>query len=117
MRTDNNNNPAAVTTDVAAMGLLKDTEYVAGDPFPAPSNLVTARLIGDPVALTIKLIDAIGYFTKAGQPRWVYIAIPTATWRALSPGDKRDVVGFHYFHEGGTAMRDLFPNYGKPGYY
>jgi len=24
------------------------------------------------------------------------------------------VIGFHYQHEGGTAMRGLFPNYGKP---
>ena len=113
MRTDNNNNPAAVTTDVAAMGLLKDVEYVAGDPFPAPSTLVTARLIGDPVALTIKLIDAIGYYTRAGGPRWVYIAIPKGIWSALTPDQKRDVIGFHYQHEGGTAMRGLFPNYGK----
>ena len=113
MRTDNNNNPAAVTTDVAAMGLLKDTEYVAGDPFPAPSNLVTARLIGDPVALTIKLIDAIGYQTHTGLPRWTYINIPKFVWDALTPYQKRDVVGYHYQHEGGTAMRGLFPNYGK----
>ena len=113
MRTDNNNNPAAVTTDVAAMGLLKDVEYVSGDPFPAPSTLVTARLIGDPVALTIKLIDTIGYYTRAGVPRWIYIAIPKSIWLALTPDQKRDVIGFHYQREGGTAMRGLFPNYGK----
>jgi hypothetical protein len=113
MRTDNNNNPAAVTTDVAVMGLLKDVEYSAGDPFPAPSNLVTARLIGDPVALTIKLIDAIGYQTHAGSPRWTYINLPKFVWDALTPDQKRDVVGYHYQHEGGTAMRGLFPNYGK----
>ena len=114
MRTDNNNNPAAVTTDVAAMGLMKDVEYVSGDPFPAPSTLVTARLIGDPVALTIKLIDAIGYQTHAGSPRWTYINLPKFVWDALRPDQKRDVVGYHYQHEGGTAMRSLFPNYGKP---
>lgn len=113
MRTDNNNNPAAVTTDVAAMGLLKGVEYVEGDPFPQPSALITARLIGDPVALTIKLIDKIGYYTRTGGPRWIYIAVPAFIWNALAYEQKRDIVGFHYQHEGGVAMRSLFPYYGK----
>ena len=98
-------------------GLVKDTDYVAGDPFPAPSTLVTARLLGDPIAITIRVIDAIGYYTMAGAPRWVYIALPGFVWSALTPDQKRDIVGFHYAHEGGTAMRGLFPNYGKPGYH
>ena len=115
MRTDDNNNPAAFTTDIAKQaGLVPDVDYVAGTPFPAPSNLVTAKLLGDPVAITIRVIDAIGYYTKTGAERWVYIAIPKFVWEFLTPDQKRDVIGFHYQHEGGTAMRSLFPNYGKP---
>jgi|SRR5882672_3224189 len=114
MRTDQNNNPAAFTVDVAKQaGLVLNLEFVPGTAFPAPSKLVTAKLLGDPVALTIKVIDAIGYYTKSGTPRWTYIALPKFIWSALTPEQKRDVIGFHYQHEGGTQMRNLFPNYGR----
>lgn len=114
MRTDENNNPAAFTTDIAKQaGLIEGTDYVPGTPFPAPSQLTTAKLLGDPVAITIRVIDAIGYVTRGGGERWVYILIPKFVWDSLSPDLKRDVVGFHYLHEGGTAMRGLFPNYGQ----
>jgi hypothetical protein len=115
MRTDENSNPAAFTTDLAKQaGLVEGTDYVAGTPFPAPSLLVTAKIIGDPVQTTIRLIDAVGYYTRTGLARWTYIAIPKFVWDALTPPQKRDIIGFHYQHEGGTAMRALFPNYGKP---
>lgn len=113
MRTDDNLNPAAFTTAIAAQaGLVSGTDYVDGTPFPAPSSLVTARLLGDPIAITIRVIDAIGYRTKAGVPRWSYICLPRFVWAALSDDQKRDVVGYHYENEGGTAMRGLFPRYG-----
>jgi hypothetical protein len=109
MRTDENNNPAAITVDVARQGgLMEHVDYIAGTPFPAPSNLVTAWLLGDPVALTIKVIDRIGYYTKLGTPRWTYIAMPDFVWDALSPLLKRQVIAFHYKHEGGTALDRLF---------
>ena len=115
MRTDDNDNPAAFTDDIARQAnLVYGVDYVPGTPFPAPSPLVTAKLLGDPVAITIRVIDAIGYYTHAGAPRWTYIALPTFVWAALSDDQRRDVIGFHYQHEGGTAMRGLFPNYGKP---
>lgn len=108
-RTDRNNNPAAITTEVAQQGgLVLDTDYVAGDPFPAPSLLVTAKLLGDPIALTIRVIDVVGYYTHQGAARWSYIAMPKFVWNALTPDLKKQVVGFHYLHEGGTAMKDLF---------
>jgi hypothetical protein len=115
MRTDENNNPAAITVDVARQGgLAKDLDYTDGTPFPPPSTLITAKLLGDPVALTIRVIDEIGYFTQRGTPRWTYAALPKWTWNALTPDQKRDMVGYHYLHEGGTEMRGLFPNYGAP---
>ncbi len=108
-RTDRNNNPAAITTDVAKQGgLVEGTDYVVGDKFPDPSNLYTAKLLGDPIQLTIRVIDKIGYYTKSGAQRWTYIAIPQFVWDALEPPVKKKVIGFHYQHEGGTEMKGLF---------
>jgi hypothetical protein len=92
---------------------VENVDWVPGTPFPAPSTLVTAKLLGDPVAITIRVIDAIGYFTHEGELRWAYIAIPTFVWKELDYTLKRDVVGYHYLHEGGITMRPLFPNYGQ----
>ena len=120
MRTDLNNNPAAFTTDLAQQaGLALGTDYAVGTPFEVPigpgetQTLYTAKLLGDPVAVTIRVIDAVGYYTHAGHERWTYIAMPKFVWDSLSADEKRDVIGFHYQHEGGTAMRGFFPNYGK----
>lgn len=115
MRTDENNNPAAITCDVAKQGgLVLGVDYVTGTQFPGnKSTEFTARLLGDPVLLTIKVIDKIGYYTKTGAYRWTYIAMTSFVWRLLSDSQKRDVIGFHYLHEGGITMRGLFPNYGK----
>ncbi len=109
-RTDENNNPTAITVDVARdAGLLEGVDYVGGTRFPAPSLEVTAKLLGDPVAITVKVIDRIGYYTGHGAERWVYIGIPDFVWHALTADQKRDVIGFHYLHEGGVEMKHLFP--------
>ncbi len=119
-RTDTHNNPTAFTTDVAADAHLKlGTDYTQGAPFDVPNGstfltLYTARLIGDPIALTIRVIDALSFATKIGTSRWGYIEMPKFTWDLLTAPQKRDVVGWMYQREGGTAMRHLFPNYGKP---
>lgn len=114
MRTDDNNNPAAFTTDLARQaGLVKGVDYVDGSPFPPPSTLITAKLLSDPIAITIRLLDKVGYYTKDGKARWNYIQIPQFIWLSLSPDQKRDVIGFHYQKEGGTRLRSLFPNYGS----
>jgi hypothetical protein len=117
-RTDTHNNPTAFTTDVAAEArLILGTDYTRGDPFQAGHlTLYTARLIGDPIALTIRVIDLLSFSTQVGNPisRWGYITMPQLTWNVLTPPEKRDVIGWMYQREGGTAMRNLFPNYGKP---
>lgn len=108
-RTDRNMNPAAITVDVALQGgLVEGTDFVLGDRFPAPSRLITAKLLGDPIALTIRVIDAIGYVTKLGTPRWTYCNIPKTLWDTLSDEQKKIVVAAHYKAEGGTAMAGLF---------
>jgi len=114
MRTDANNNPTAFTTDLARLaGLQFQIDYEFGSTFPPPSSLITARILGDPIDVTIRLIDVVGYYTQAGLQRWTYIAIPHFIWNGLTRDEKRDVIGFHYQHEGGSAMKDLFPNFGS----
>jgi len=107
-RTDRHRNPTAFTTDIAKQaGLDLGTEYEKGDPFP-DGRFHTARLLGDPIALTIRVIDRIGFYTQAGRKRWDYIAMPQFVWDALNFYQRRRVIEFMYQHEGGTALRSLF---------
>jgi hypothetical protein len=110
-RTDRHNNPIAFSTDVAKQGGLKlGVDYEKGEPFKAGKlTLYTAKLLGDPVALTIRVINQIGFFTAAGAQRWSYMDMPDSVWRTLDPREKRWLIGHMYKeHERGTAMRGLF---------
>ena len=121
MRTDENNNPTAFTTDIAKeAGLVLGVDYEQGTPFASaiPGRpFYTAKLLWDPIALTIRVINAVGFYTNLGSQRWSYIAMPQFVWHNLFPDSisgpgKCDVIGFMYQREGGTEMRNLFPNYG-----
>jgi hypothetical protein len=104
-RTDRNNNPTALTTDVAkSMGLIEGVDYVQGDKFPGDSNLYTARLLGDPIETTIKGIDKGGFFTASGQPRWSYFSMPQNQWLALTHDQKVAVITQMYKAEGGSGQ-------------
>lgn len=113
-RTDRHRNPAAFTTDVARTGgLIEGTDFIQGDPFMVPTTMgqrtyYTAHLLGDPVALSIQVIDKAGWQTKTGQPRWTYMDLPNEIWAKLEPQDKARIVGLMYHHEGGTEMAGLF---------
>lgn len=110
MRTDNNNNPTAFTVDLAKeAGLVYGVDYDAGDVFPAPSKLVTARLIGNPITVTLKLIDKVGFYTSHGQIRWIYIGMPKWMWDKAPLADKIEIIRFMYKHEGGTELNHFFP--------
>ena len=114
MRTDQNNNPTAFTTDLAReAGLVLGVDYAQGDQFPNGEKFWTAKLLGDPVTVTCRLIDKVGFFTSTNAVRWGYIEFPHFVWLQMTPAMKRDVIGWMYQREGGVAMRDLFPNYGK----
>jgi len=113
MRTDENRNPTAFTTDLAKEArLILGVDYVQGTGFLAGSNpypYYTAHILGDPIDVTRRLIDAVTFYTHAGSPRWTYIALPQWAWKQLNPVD---VIGYMYMREGGREMRHLFPNYG-----
>lgn len=114
MRTDDNKNPTAFTTDLAKQAGLKPyIDYEPGTTFPGPApvgktTLVTAKLLGDPIELTLKVLDNCGFYTKLGALRWAYIAIPSELWSELTKKQKIDVISFMYRREGGTEMWDLF---------
>lgn len=111
MRTDRNNNPTAMTTDVArSLGLIEGTDYVVGDKFPGSSNLYTAKLLGDPTEMTIKALDLAAndpaksaFYTQSGQPRWTHTAISDAAWSKMTMDQKKNVVASMYQHEGGNG--------------
>lgn len=107
-RTDRHNNPAAFTTDVAASaGLIPGVDYVQGDPFRGADNQTyyTAKLLGDPIATTAKVIDRIGFYTGAGKPRWSYTqSIPgIENWTSMDLSGKANIISQMYKHEGGSG--------------
>ena len=108
-RTDRNNNPTAFTTGIAEEALLvKGKDYEVGDAFPHPSLLFTARLLGDPIEITIRVIDKLGYYTGGGYPRWSYIQMPKFVWNMQSYAQKVKILAYHYKCEGGTELQHLF---------
>lgn len=110
MRTDRHNNPTAFTTDIAkTAGLTVGTDYVEGDDFKVGGVIFhTARLLHDPVGLTIKVIDKISFYTRAGSQRWIYVALPQWLWMSLTKSEKMSVIKFMYEHEGGSELKGLF---------
>lgn len=109
---DRNNNPTAFDTAVAYQaGLILNVNYQLGDEFATQPILYTAKLLGDPIQLTIRVIDNLGFVTLKGNLRWSYIAMPKFIWDSLFNAEKRDVIGWMYRREGGTKMISLFPNY------
>lgn len=108
MRTDRHNNPAAFTTDIAKMaGLKEGVDYAVGDEFGG-GQYHTARLLGNPVDQTIKVIDNIGFYTQSGQPRWTHTAIPKNQWNGLSYQQKKSVVKQMYQHEGNRGQLNSY---------
>lgn len=109
-RTDRNNNPTAMIVQMASEGgLVLGKDYEQGDSFTSgASTFYTAKLLGDPVALTIKVIDKLGFYTSPPHVRWSYIALPYALWLSLSYVQKKSVISFMYGQEGGTTLKGLF---------
>jgi hypothetical protein len=109
-RTDENLNPTAFTSDVAKeAGLVLGTDYTIGTPFEVGAvTYWTAKLLGDPIAITIRVINTLGFVTASGALRWTYIMIQHGLWTRLTVKQKTTVIGIMYELEGGTAMAGLF---------
>lgn len=109
-RTDRHNNPAAFTTDIAKQGgLILGEDYDVGDSFKSNNKTFhTAKLLDDPLGLTIRVIDKITFFTHSGQQRWVYIGVPNFLWKLLNYSQKVAVIKEMYKHEGGKELKHLF---------
>lgn len=112
MRTDRNNNPTAMTTDVAkSLGLQEGIDYTQGDPFSTSTGatLYTAKLNGDPVQTTIKGLDTAAqsgkgaFQTASGKPRWSYINMTDQEWLSKTPEQKKQIVSQMYQREGGNG--------------
>lgn len=113
-RTDRHNNPTAFTTDVAhEAGLVEHVDYEQGEPFSVPGangpiTLHTAKLLLNPIELTLRVLDKATFYRKAGGERWSYIGIPLFVWQTLQRADQVKIIGWMYHHEGGQAMAHLF---------
>ncbi|MEO5366369.1 MAG: hypothetical protein H7831_08450 [Magnetococcus sp. WYHC-3] len=104
-RTDRHNNPTAFTVNTARQaGLEEGVDYVVGDPFPNNPNLFTARLLGDPINTTIRVIDQIGFYTKNGNQRWTHTAMKKDAWDSLTYNQKMDTIIKMYANEGGSGV-------------
>ena len=111
MRTDRHNNPTAFTTDIASIaGLKPGVDYSKGDSFTGSDGKTyyTAKLLGDPIDTTIKVIDSIGFQTASGQPRWSYINMSKATWDSMTDQQKKNVIKGMYQQEGGSGLNKIF---------
>ena len=101
MRTERNNNPTAMTTDVAkSLWWVEGVDYVQWDSFQTADwkTLYTAKLLGDPIETTIKLLDTAAstwrwaFYTKGWAQRWSHTAMSDAEWLKLTPEEKQNVV-------------------------
>lgn len=116
-RTDAHNNPTAFTTDIAKeAGLEIGVDYTQGDPFSSGGHTYyTARLIGDPLFLTIRVISRIGFRNSNGAGRWTYINIPFFLWNNCDTEMKIRIIHDMYKYEGGISMMHLFDSPPLPG--
>jgi hypothetical protein len=101
MRTERNNNPTAMTVDVAkSLWWVEWVDYVQWDSFQTSDwrTLYTAKLLGDPIETTIKLLDNAAstwrwaFYTKWWAQRRNHTAMSDAEWLKLSPEEKQNVV-------------------------
>lgn len=122
-RTERNNNPTAMTSDVAAsLGLQNGVDYTQGDPFTTSTGqtLYTAKLNGsDPISATVQAFDkaaanGVNIFTTAsGKPRWSYINLTNNQWDSMTPDQKKQTVEHMQNVEngpGGSAQPSYTPS-------
>ena len=102
MRTERNNNPTAMTTDVAkSLWLVEWEDYVKWDSFKDKNwnTLYTAKFLNDPVETTIKALDnwansssTHAFYTAGGDQRRSHTAMSDNEWLAKTPEQKQETV-------------------------
>jgi len=113
-RTDRHNNPVAATYSLFLQAARKGPlevgkDFERGEPFTAGGRrYYTARVLGDPIDVCIRLIDAVGFYTSRGQKRWDHTALPYEVWFGLDGYLRVYTIWHMYRREGGTVMRPLF---------
>ena len=111
MRTDRNNNPVAMTTDVAkTLWLVEWVDYVQWDSFTWGSwnTLYTAKLIWDPIQQVIKWLDIAAndpnkkaFYTQWWAQRWTHTAVSDEQWNNMTQEQKQALVVKMYHNEWG----------------
>lgn len=103
-RTDRHANPTAFTTDIAKQAWLEEgVDYEIGDAFGANGQYHTAKILWDPIATTIKVIDKIGFKTQKGASRWTYtdkLGLNDETWAKMDTTQKTEAIKKMYKQEG-----------------
>jgi len=120
-RTDRHNNPIAAvyglfkqasssgSLDTREPRLIEGIHFEKGDPFRSGGRtFYTGRILADPIAVSIALIDRVGFYTGNNRQRWSYIAIPWWVWRSMNEWQKTLTIYEMYQHEGGVEMEELF---------
>jgi len=122
MRTERNNNPTAMTTDVAkSLWMVEGVDYVQWDAFKTKNwtVLYTAKLIGDPIETTIRAFDnavANGkniFYTSKWWQRWSHTAMTNDQWGKLTKQQKRNVVLSMLQKEGWDITKFTYYNDGS----
>lgn len=112
-RTNRHNNPTAFTTSVAKQaGLVEWQDYVVGDSFPDNPNMFTAKIIGDPIEVTKKVIDNIGFYTQSWAPRWSYVWDifewnANDAWSNMDDSQKQSIIEQMYQRETDNAYENF----------
>jgi hypothetical protein len=106
---DRHNSPIRLTVALAKQaGLILGQDYACGDSYEANGHThYTARLLHDPIALSLIVIDRVGFY-GVKIPRWNYIAIPERVWGTFSDYQRILTLKSMYWAEGGTALNQLF---------
>lgn len=111
MRTDRNNNPTAMTIDVAKQWWLVEwVDYVKWDAFTWANwkTYYTAKMLWDTnawIQSAIKVIDSIWFKTQAWKNRWTYtdkIWLNNESWAKMSNAEKIAAVKKMYKNEWGS---------------
>lgn len=101
MRTERNNNPTAMITDVAkSLWWVEGVDYVVWDSWKNNEwkTYYTAKLLWDPIDTTIKLLDNAAktwkwaFYTAGWKQRWTHTAMTDDAWLKLSNDQKKQVV-------------------------